>query len=805
MDNVWKDIRFGFRTLLRSPATTLVAVLTLALGIGANSAIFSVVDSVLLEPLPYSQADELVMVWEAAPKLGFPRFTVSPANFHDFRAQSRSFEHLVAMQRRRLNLTGGEQPEVLLGSAVSPAFFRMLDVKPMLGRGFEDDEGIPGKGKVAVLSYGLWQRRFGGDRGIVGRSLNLNGESFQVIGVAPQGFEMPNKAEIWVPLDMDFAGGPRGAHFLGTVGRLKDGVSLEKAEAEMIGIAAQLARQYPESNTDWTVDVVALRDVMVEDVRQILLILLGVVALVLFIACANVANILLARVAARERELAVRAALGASRTRLIRQMLVETVILFVAGGLLGLLLAHLGVRALLALSPDIVPRAREIGVDGRVLAFTFLVSLATGLLFGLVPALSATGRRLYEALKEGGRAMAGGNHGRMVRNILVGIEVAFALILLVGAGLLIQSFSRLSRVDPGFNPENVLTARISLPEFKYPEEERQAVFYQQLIERLSTIPGVEKAATIYPMPLSGSDMILTLTIQGKPTPPPGQEPNANVRFASPGYFRTMGIPVLQGREFDTRDGRNGQPVAIVNETLAAREWPGESALGKRFTFDDPTSPEAQWRTVVGVVRDVRHESLDQEKTAEAYWPQIQAPNTEAFVVLRTARDPVQAAGALREAVREMDRDLPLEKVQPMEQVVSEAMAQTRFKTLLLGSFAGLALLLAAVGVYGVVSYTVTQRTHEIGIRMALGARPDQVRRLVVGQGMRLVLIGAALGLGGAWFLSRFLREQVYGVSATDPVTFVVVPLVLLLVALVANWLPALRATRVDPLEALRYE
>ena len=806
MENVWKDIRFGLRTLVRNPATTLLAMLTLALGIGANSAIFSVVNRVLLDPLPYPQPDELVMLVESAPALGFPRFSVSPPNFEDFRRQNRSFEHLIAYGRERFNLTGREQPEVILGASVSPDFFQMLRVDPSPGRGFRQEEGRPGQARVAVLSHGLWQRLFGGDPKIAGRPVTLNGESYTVVGVAPRGFELPRRTEIWVPLALDLANENRGGHYLGAIGRLKRGVSLEKAETEMIGIASRLEKQYPDSNSKWTVDLIPMKEIVVEDIRPVLMILLVAVAFVLLIACANVANLLLARVASRERELAVRAALGASRGRLVRQMLVETALLFVAGGLLGLLLAHWGVKALVALDPEGIPRAREIGVDGRVLAFTFLVSLATGVLFGLVPALSATGRRLYEALKEGGRAMAGGVHGRLVRNLLVGFEVAVALVLLVCAGLLIQSFARLSRVDPGFRPQGVLTARISIPESKYPDEERQALFYGRLLERLAAIPGVEGAASIYPLPLGGSNMILSFVVEGRPVPPPAEAPNTNVRMVSPDYFRVMGIPVVQGRAFEPRDRTGAEEVVIVNQTLAARIWPGQSPLGKRFTFGDPEdSEDPGWRTVVGVVGDVRHDTLDQEKASEAYWPQAQGPSTDTALVLRTSGDPVQLAGPLRAAVRELDRDLPLERIEPMEQVVSEALAQSRFKTLLLGLFAALALGLAAVGVYGVVSYSVAQRTHEMGIRLALGARPGQVQRMVLLQGMRVVLISSAIGIAAALFATRFLREQVYGVSATDPATFAIVPLVLLAVALLANWVPALRATRVDPLEALRYE
>jgi putative ABC transport system permease protein len=804
LDNLWKDIRFGLRTLLRSPATTLVALLTLALGIGANSAIFSVVDGLLLRPLPYPDPEELVLIRESAPKLGFPRFSVAPPNFVDWRRMNKSFEHLVAFNREKLNLTGSDQPESLQGVAVSHDFFELLGAKPLMGRGFREEEEKPGQGRVAVLSYSLWQRRFGGDPKIVGRTLTLNGEPYVVVGVAPRDCDMPRKTDLWVPLDFDYAAASRGAHFFGTIGRLKDGVSLEKATAEMTGIAAQLEKQYPDTNTSWTVVLMGLRDSLVEQIRPALLLLMVAVGFVLLIACANVANLLLAKMAAREREIAVRAALGASRTRLVRQMLVEILILFLAGGLLGAGVAWFGVKGLLALVPDTLPLPQQVRVDGRVLAFTLLAALATGFLFGLVPSLSATGQRLYGALKEGGRAMAGGRQGRVVRNILVGVEVGLALALLVVSGLLIRSFARLSGVDPGFKPEGVLTARLSIPEFKYPDEERQSIFYGQLQERLSAIPGVEAAAAIFPLPLSGGDMVFAYQDAGRPTVSLSEQPNAQARIISADYFKAMRIPVVRGRTFDRRDGHDTQKVVIVNQALAERDWPGKDPLGQRITFD-PTAEKVDWFTVVGVVGDVRHDTLDGEKSPEVYLLQLQVPGTDSFLVLRTQGDPARLTATLREAVREVDPDLPVERINTMEQVMNDSLAPNRVKTLLLGIFAGLALVLAAVGVYGVVSYSVEQRTHEIGIRMALGARPGQVQRLVILQGMRIVLVGAAFGLALAGWASRYLGSQVYGVTATDPATFLVVPILLLLVALLANLVPALRATRVNPLEALRYE
>jgi putative ABC transport system permease protein len=804
VDTIWKDVRFGLRTLARNPGTTLAALLALALGIGANTAIFSVVNGVMLEPLPYPEPDELQFVWEKNPELGFPRFTVSPHNFEDWRRQSRSFAGLAAIEHSRFNLTGGDRPESLPGARVSADFFRVIGTEPVRGRGFRPEEGRLGSNRVAVISHGLWQRRFGSDPSAVGTTLRLDGEPYTLVGVAPPGFEFPQNREIWVPLAFDMAKENRGAHYLLVLGRLAGGVSEEKAQAEMDGIAARLAKDYPDVQTGWGVDVIPLREMVVEDVRSALLILLVFVSFVLLIACANVANLLLARVASRERELAVRTALGAGRARLVRQMLTETLVLFLAGGALGLLLAWWGIRALLALDPEGIPRAHEIGLDGRVLLFTLLVSLATGLLFGLVPALSAAGRQLGESLKEGGRAMAGGVRGRLMRNALVLGQVALTLVLLVGAGLLIRSFARLQAIDPGFRSEGVLTARVVLPAAEYAEPARQVAFHQQLVEKVRAMPGAREAATIYPMPLGDSNMVLAFAVEGRPAPPPNEVPSTNVRGASPDYFRALGIRVRQGRTFTDQDVQGSLPVVVVNETMAKKVWPGESPLGKRINFGDPAQP-ADWMTVVGVVADVRHQALNEEPGSEAYWPQYQQPFTDFFLVLRTDRDPASLPDGVREAVRSLDPNLPVDQIRTMEDLIALSLSQSRFKMVLLSLFAGLALALAAVGVYGVVSYSVAQRTHEIGIRMALGAERRSVLRLVVRQGMAVVLIGVAAGLALAFWGSRFLAGQVYGVSAKDPLTFLAVPVVLLAIALLANYLPARRATRVDPLVALRQE
>ena len=805
MERLWKDIRFGLRTLLRNPATSAVALLALALGIGANTAIFSVVNGLLLDPLPYEDPEDLVMVWESNPQAGFPRFSVSPPNLADWQKENQVFEGLSPLNQARPNMTGGDEPEVVRAEQVSPAFFKIMRSEPTLGRGFRPEEANPGSGQVVVLTHGFWQRRFGGEESVLNSTITLDGQPYTVIGVAPEELVFPPDRDVYMPLAMNYYEPPRGAHFLAVIGRLKEGVTLERAQAEMKTIAARLEAQFPDSNTGWSTEVVRLRDLLVENIRPALLILLVAVGFVLLIACANVANLLLARVAAREREIAVRAALGADRGRLVSQMITETVILFLAGGVLGLLLAYWATRALVALNPDALPQGPEIGIDGRVLAFTFAVAILTGLLCGLVPAFSALGGRLYDALKEGGRGMAAGNRGKVMRNVLVLVEVAIALVLLVGAGLLIRSFNQLQQVDPGFKPEGVLTMNVALPPSKYPDPPRQAIFVWNLLERLRAVSGVEHAATIFPLPLGGEGFVLAYAVQGRPAPPPNQELSSHVRVISPDYFQAAGVTLLQGRVFTPQDDYRTAPVVIVNRKMAESVWPGESPLEKRITFDDPSNPEARWMTVVGVVADVRHAGLGQDTTSEAYWPHFQNPQSALTVMVRTKGDPQSLVGPVRDAIKEIDPEQPVDQVRTLEDVVSSALSESRFRTVLLAIFAAVALVLASVGVYGVISYSVAQRTHEIGVRMALGARRGEVLGMVVRQGMALVAIGVAVGLAGAWVLSRYLSSQVYEVSTTDPLTFILVPVVLLAVALVANLLPARRATRVDPLEALRYE
>ena len=820
METLFQDLRYAFRMLLKGPGFTAVAVLALALGIGANSAIFSVVNGVVLRALPYKDPESLMMVWSRRPLLqalavaGSQEFPVSAADFTDWRDQNQVFEQIAAFHSQPFNITGAGEPESLGGVRASANLFSLLGIEAKLGRTFLAEEDQPGAGHVVIISHGLWERRFGSDPNMIGQKLALNDEPYTVVGVMPPGFQFPRKGEMpagyqfprqadlytplaWTPNQI----GNRGRNFVAVIARLKPGVTVAQASADMDAIAERLKQQYPQFNANKEVFIVPLHQQVVGKVRTALLVLLGAVGFVLLIACANVANLLLARAASRQKEIAIRTALGASRSRVIRQLLTESMLLSLTGGTLGLLLSMWGVDLLMAISPANLPRVDTISVDVRVFAFTLAVSLLTGIIFGLVPAIQASKPDVNEALKEGGRASSVG-HNRF-RSVLVVSEVALSLVLLIGAGLMIRSFVHLLNSSPGLKPENVLTLDVGLPRTKYTGPQ-QAAFFQQVIERLKSLPGVQSAGAVYPLPLSGAEEGMGFGIEGRAALAPGEVYNAGPRWVSPDYFNVMGIPLLRGRELTERDGSDSPRVVVINEAMAARYFPDEEPIGKRVAFDQ-VNDKPNWREIVGVVGDVKHSALDSDPKPEMYFPFTQFPIFFMTFVVRTPGDPLNLVAAARSEVLAVKNDQPISNVHTMEELLSNSVAQRRFNMLLLSIFAGVALLLAAVGSYGVMSYSVAQRTHELGVRMALGAQTSHVLALVVKQGMTLALAGVGIGLAAAFGLTRILASLLYGVSATDPLTFSVIALLLASVALLACYLPARRATKVDPMIALRYE
>jgi putative ABC transport system permease protein len=810
IETLIQDLRYGARMLLKNPGFTLIAVLTLALGIGANTAIFSVINAILLKPLRYPQSDLLVQIWQTNPRANRWGEWISYPAFVDYRMRNRVFEDTATYRPWLWNMTGGDRPEALLGARVTSNLFSVLGVQPMLGRSFLPEEDQPGRSQVVILSHGLWLRRFGSDPGVVGKVIVMDGQNYTVVGVMPPGFDLPYNvpastfaSDIWTPPGDDQEREDRGSPNYRVLARLKPGVSIRQAQADLETVARGIGEQHPE-NREMSAMVVGLQQNLVKESRPTLLLLLGAVGLVLLIACANVANLQLTRATARQKEAAIRFALGAGRLRLIRQLLTESLLLALLGGVAGLLLAVWGVGLLVKLGPDL-PSLQEVSIAPRVVGFALVLSLATGVIFGMAPAFQGSRINLNETLKESGaRAQAGTGRGR-TRSLLVIAQMALALTLLVSAGLLIQSFIRLQKVDPGFNPRGVLMAYLMLPSAKYAEPGRQAAFLKEAIGQIEASPGVESAGGASAVPLSGWNDAGYFSVEGRPWPGPGEPViDAEQPKITPEYFRAMGIPVLKGRAFTWADNENSPDVAIVSEDLVRRYWPDEDPIGKRLSINNRNG-QPVWRQVVGVVKDVKHDALTSPIRPAIYVPVSQLSSTSAILAVRARTDPAGLVAAIRRAVTAADNEQPVLKLTTIERSISDSASQRRFQTQALTVFAAVALTLAAIGIYGVMAYTVSRRTHEIGIRVALGAPRRDILRMIVIQGMRLTLIGVVIGLAGALALARLMKGLLFGVSATDPLTYALIALLLTIVALLACWIPARRATKVDPMTALRVE
>jgi putative ABC transport system permease protein len=796
MNTIWQDLRYGARMLMKKPGFTAVAALTLALGIGANTAIFSVVNAALIRALPYHNPNQLIILFSTS--ADGQRDAMSIQEMREFQTQSQTLEDLTGFLSQSVNLTGGDRPDRVRGAFVAANFFQVFDLKPVVGRTFAPGEDGPGAEKVVVVNEKLWRERLSGDPNLTGKKLILNGEPFKVIGVVPANFKQPldPDVEVWMGAAV-FPGATaqRDFRLLIGVGHLKPGVNLAQAQAEMKTISNQLAQAYPVENVGRGAQVEYFHEFMVGGLRRMLYLLFATVGVILLIACANLANLLLARGLARQREIAVRAALGAGRWRLIRQLLTEASLLSLAGGGLGLLLAQWGLAALRRLPQNFV-RAEDVSVDARVLIFTLAVAVVTGWLFGLAPAFQLARPKLNTMLREGGRSGGEGAKWNRVRSAFVVAQVALSLLLLVGGGLLIRSFDKLLRVDPGFKPENLLTLEYRLPRNKYQQSEAQWNFHRQVVERIREAPGVKSASLVRGLPFSGNGGSTGIILPDREIPPRGKELVVRLNTAIPNYFETMGIPLIKGRLFDERDQLNTPRVFLINQTMARRFWPDQDPIGKQIKTAD---------AVIGVVGDAKHYRLEEEEQPQMYDAYSQNPGIFATVVVRTTVEPMSLAEPVRQAVWKVDGDQPMWKLRTVESLIDRSTADKRFLMLLMGVFAALAVALTVIGLYGVMSYVVSQRTQEIGVRMALGAGEGNIRRMVLRQGMSLVLIGIVIGLAASWLLSRLIANLLFGVSPTDPLTFSSIPLLLAVVALLACWFPARRATKVDPIIALRYE
>ena len=805
------DVRYAFRTLRRNPGFAIVVLLTLALGIGANAAIFSVVNGVLLRPLPYRDADRLMVIWGDLKRPGLNDIPASAGEYVDYRDRSHAFEQVAAYDTVGFNLTGGGEPERVDGAIVSTTFFSLLGASAQVGRTLVADEDQPGRDDVVVLSHSLWTRRFSANPTIVGQTIPVDGRPAQVVGVMPAAFQFPDRSiEIWKPFLLDaeaLSDNNRGSHGYTALARMKAGISRQQAQADLNAVTAAFKADHPGNyRNGFGTTLRPLQEEIVGDTGRPLIVLLGAVAVVLLIACANVANLLLARAASRRKEIALRTALGASRGRLVRQLMTESVLVSAIGGLIGLGLAAWGVDLLVASAPDSIPRIQEVGVDARVAGFTALVSLATGLVFGLVPALRASRAPLNDALKEGGRAGGGGVHGFAGRALVVS-EVALSLVLLIAAGLLIHSFTRLQDVAPGFDSSRLLTFRLSLPESRYTTFQKGQSFFDEFFAGLRRSPGVRGVAAINALPFSGLGGSRSFHIEGREEKRPEDQAEEQLRIVTDGYFAAMGIPIVAGREFTDRDALNRPRVAVVNDAMAKKHWPHESPIGRRVSF---SKDEPHWYEIVGVAGNIKHRALEAADRPELYVPYRQPlfagwTVRPMYVIARTSADPASTVAIARHEIARVDRDQPISDVRTMDERIGRSLSSRRFSMVLLALFAGLALTLAAVGIYGIVAYSVTERTHEIGVRVALGAQRRDVMAMVVGQGMTMTIVGTAIGVAASAALARLMSSLLFGVSAVDPATFVAIPLLLMAVALVACYVPARRAMRVDPLQTLRSE